>query len=76
MHYNGMSTHQFILYYASAIHKHTHIFKPFEDSKPTGLKVDIAIFHSSSFTYQSMCKSLLPEEGLTLRICTCFVLSY
>ena len=31
-------------YYASAIHKHTHtrILKPFEDSEPTGLKVDIA----------------------------------
>ena len=25
-----------------AIHKHTHILKPFEDSEPTGLKVDIA----------------------------------
>ena len=36
--------HQFILYYTSAIHKHTHtcILKPFEDSEPTGLKVDIA----------------------------------
>ena len=33
----------FILYYASAIHKHTHahILKPYEDSEPTGLKVDI-----------------------------------
>ena len=37
-------TYQFIPYYASAIHKHTHtrILKPFEDSEPTGLKVDIA----------------------------------
>ena len=36
--------HQFIPYYAGAIHKHTHthILKPFEDSEPTGLKVDIA----------------------------------
>ena len=44
MHYVGMSTYQFIPYYASAIHKHMHtrIFKPFEDSEPTGLKVDIA----------------------------------
>ena len=25
-----------------AIHKHTHILKPFEDSEPTGLKVDTA----------------------------------
>ena len=42
MHYAGISTYQFIPYYASAIHKHTHtrILKPFEDSKPTGLKVD------------------------------------
>ena len=32
----------FISNYASAIHKHTntHILKPFEDSEPTGLKVD------------------------------------
>ena len=30
--------------YASAIHKHTHtlILKPFEDSEPTGLKVNTA----------------------------------
>ena len=42
MHYVGISTYQFIPYSASAIHKHTHILKPFEDSEPTGLKVDIA----------------------------------
>ena len=44
MHYVGISTYQFIPYYASAIHKHMHtrILKPFEDSLPTGLKVDIA----------------------------------
>ena len=36
-------TYQFIPCYANAIHKpHTRILKPFEDSKPTGLKVDIA----------------------------------
>ena len=37
-------TCQFIPYCASAIHAHMHtcIFKPFEDSEPTGLKVDIA----------------------------------
>ena len=36
--------YEFIPYCASAIHKHTHarILKPFEDSEPTGLKVDIA----------------------------------
>ena len=34
---------QFILYYASAIHKHTRILKPFEDSKLTGLKVNIPV---------------------------------
>ena len=35
---------QFIPYYSSAIHKHTHtcILKRFEESKPTVLKVDIA----------------------------------
>ena len=36
--------YQFIPCYASAINKHTHtpILKPFEDSEPTGLKVDTA----------------------------------
>ena len=34
---------QFILYYASAIHKHTRILKPFEDSNLTGLKVNIPV---------------------------------
>ena len=34
--------YQFIPCYASAIHKHTHILKPFEDSLLTGLKADIA----------------------------------
>ena len=45
IHYVGISTSHFILYYASAIHKHTHtrILKPFEDSEQTGLKVDIAL---------------------------------
>ena len=44
MQYVGISTYQFIPYYASAIHKHAHtrILKPFEDSELTGLKVDIA----------------------------------
>ena len=44
MHYVGISTYEFIPYYASAIHKYTHtcIHKPFEDSEPTGLKVDVA----------------------------------
>ena len=42
MHYVGKSICQFILYYASDIHKHmhTHILKPFENSKLMGLKVD------------------------------------
>ena len=36
--------YQFIPCYDSAINKHTHtpILKPFEDSEPTGLKVDTA----------------------------------
>ena len=34
--------YRFIPCYASAIHKHTRILKPFEDSEPTGLKVDTA----------------------------------
>ena len=44
MHYVDISTYQFIPYYASAIPKHTRtrILKPFEDSEPTGLKVDLA----------------------------------
>ena len=46
MHYVGISTYQFILCYASIIHKHTHtrILTPFKDSELTGLKVDIALF--------------------------------
>ena len=40
MHYLGISTYQFIPYYASA----TRILKSFEDSEPTELKVDIARF--------------------------------
>ena len=45
IHCAGISTYRLILYYASTIHKHTHarILKPFEDSEPMGLKVDIAI---------------------------------
>ena len=45
MQYVGISTYQFIPYYASAIHARTHtrILKPFEDSEPTVLKVDIAV---------------------------------
>ena len=48
MHDVGISTYQFISYYASAIctqahtHTQTRILKPFEDGEPTGLKVDIA----------------------------------
>ena len=44
MHYFGMSTYQFIPYHANAVHQQTHIriLKPFEDSEPMGLKVDIA----------------------------------
>ena len=56
MHYAGISTYQFIPYYASVIHKHTHILKPFEDSEPTRLKVDIA--HLSPF----------PQGGLVLHL--------
>ena len=46
VHYIGISTYQFIPYYAIAVHKHSHtrILKPFEDSEPLGLKVKIASF--------------------------------
>ena len=49
MHYVGISTYQFSPYYAGAIHKHTHtrILKPFEDSEPTGLEVNIAAFFTT-----------------------------
>ena len=45
MHYVGISTYQFIPYYASDAHKHTRVclLKQFEDNEPSGLKVDIAI---------------------------------
>ena len=48
MHYIGIST-QFIQCYASAIHKHSHtrILRSFEDSKLTGLKVDIAAWQQN-----------------------------
>ena len=39
MHYVGISTYQFIPYYASATH--TRILKPFAGSDTKGLKVDI-----------------------------------
>ena len=56
MHYIGISTDQFIPYYASAIHKHTHtlVLKPFGDSEPTGLKVDIA--DSTTLNFLLSCK--------------------
>ena len=47
MQYVGISTYQFIPYYASAIHTHTRILGPFEVSEPTGLKVDIALMPMS-----------------------------
>ena len=48
MHYVCISTYLLIPCYASSIHKHmhSHIRKPFEDSEPTRLKVDIASFLS------------------------------
>ena len=53
MHYIGISTYQFIPYYASVIHKHTHtcILKPFEDSELTGLKVDIAVNSAETYAH-------------------------
>ena len=39
--------YQFILCYTQAhTHTHTRILKPFEDSEPTGLKVDTAVPYS------------------------------
>lgn len=45
MEYVSISTYQFIMYCDNAVHKHTHarILKPFEDGKPTEIKVDIAL---------------------------------
>ena len=42
-------------------HKHTHILRPFEDSKPTGLKVDIAKKNTKTNTTRT-------TKGLTLTI--------
>ena len=55
MHYVGIPTYQFILYSASATHKHSHtrILKPFEDSEQTGLKVDIALVGNVTVQYGS-----------------------
>ena len=55
MHYVGISTYQFIPCYASAIHKHTRILKPFEDSKPTGLEVDIAHYSQHMLLFRKEC---------------------
>ena len=41
LNYGGISTYQFIPYYAS-VDTNTRILKPFEDREPIGLKVDIA----------------------------------
>ena len=62
MHYVGIFTYQFILYYVSAIHKHTHtpILKPPEDSEPTGLKVDIAA------GADRICRSIRSERAIWL----------
>ena len=42
MQYVGIYTYQFIPYYASAVRKHMHTLKQFEDSEPMRLKVNIA----------------------------------
>ena len=57
MHYVGISTYQFIPYYASIIHKHTRILKPFEHSEPTGLKVAIAV------TLENRAQKLRESQG-------------
>ena len=63
LHYVGIYTYQFIPHYASAIHKeaHTRILKTFEDSEPTGLKVDIAVTltHWYQQEHQGYAKTLL-----------------
>ena len=68
MHDTGISTYQFIPYYASSIHKHTRILKSmdlytcssmiklFEDSEPTGIKVNKPVLletHSSGAVWES-----------------------
>ena len=72
MHYLGISTYQFISYYVSAIHKHTHtrILKPFEDSEPMGLKVDIA---SSSFC---VCVCVCGGCVFVCGVCVCVFVVY
>ena len=61
-----------------AIHKHTHtrILKPFEDSEPTGLKVDIAnmsvdmrrrvLFIMSKQTFDLKVQSWISEETICI----------
>ena len=67
MHYGGVSTHQFLLYYAGVIHKHTHILRPFEDSEPTVLKVDLPEFlDNEKYTSNSFITTVL--------LCICCIL--
>ena len=81
MHYVGISTYQFIPYYASAIRKHTHtpILKPSEDSKPTGLKVDIADFSSKPKEWQAsnvLIKTTAKNNNNNNKICQWFTLIF
>ena len=57
MHYVGISTYQFIPCYVT---RNTRILKTFEDSEPTGLKVDIAIAQQLSR------KNVSPREKVCL----------
>ena len=67
MHYVGISTYQFIPYYASAIHKHTHIriLKPFEDCESTGLKVDTVLWitdvERTPYSSKQTCEPVWPS---------------
>ena len=78
MQYIGIFTYQFIPCYASAIHKNTHtrILKPFEDSEPTGLKVDIAnsVVGSTGLTDVKLAALRRPLVSFLLApyvLCTC-----
>ena len=67
MHYVGKSICQFILYYASATHKHMHtrILRPFENSEPTGPKVDIATSPAAARPLHSLMVSVSVFQSST-----------
>ena len=65
MHYIGISTYQFIPYYASAIPKHTYIH-PQTISEPVGLKVD-----TTEIITDQVKLTMCMETYIQMSVCVC-----